>query len=362
MGCFVSVPDVVTDAEGGAPSGGAGGEGGATGGSASVCDAVGVELTVDNQPSEDEKVWHISGLVRRSESLTIPAGTTICAEDSGTSLVIDALTHSGLQVNAVGTSSEPIVFTSKRAEPGSWKGVYIVGNGRKQNTPGTFQAVDLDYGADAGWDSDVGTLTYARLEFAGLHVGAPNVGTFDSISVVSPGGSCFEVFGGGTGMTHLACSSPSVNGWDVASGMTLEYLALRDSAASTGSGIRLRAGAMADVRHATLCGAAIPERDALGFDSNSNVGLRWSLVKDMARFAQGCPPGGIREVTVEESVAFDFASCGMELRDETPLPLACDSFAAMVPSEDVEIEEMPTSYQGAFNVEKGDWTAGWALP
>ncbi|MCS7027262.1 MAG: T9SS type A sorting domain-containing protein [Bacteroidia bacterium] len=151
--------------------------------------------------------------VRPGATLTIPAGTIIKGKVSSAgigTLIIDR----GAKIDAQGTATEPIVFTSASA-PGSratgdWAGIIIVGKApiNKSITieGGNFQ-VDHDLnpstppsndplvpGTDPNDDS--GIMRYVRIEYAG-HPIAPN-SEVNSLS-------CYGV-GRGTKLEYIQCS------------------------------------------------------------------------------------------------------------------------------------------------------------
>lgn len=134
-----------------------------------------------------ENVYLLKGFIHvaNSATLTIQPGTTIKGDFAtlGASLFI----LRGAKINAVGTASAPIVFTSSRAagqrQAGDWGGLIIIGNattartnveitleGTGTNTtagnpPGTNYK--LTYNGGTVDTDDSGTLSYVRVEFAG---------------------------------------------------------------------------------------------------------------------------------------------------------------------------------------------------
>lgn len=121
--------------------------------------------------------------VQPGATLTIQAGTKIVGDTTvpGSSLFI----LKGAQINAVGTATNPIVFTSARApgnrKPGDWGGLILVGNGvinRAASTivegsdasvPGSTSG-GIAYGGGTNNNDNSGTLRYVRVEFAGYAV------------------------------------------------------------------------------------------------------------------------------------------------------------------------------------------------
>lgn len=148
--------------------------------------------------------------------LNIPQGTTIRAT-SGASLIV----KQGGKLNATGTSSSPVVFTSAQAvssrTPGAWDGVYIAGNAvTNQSTPSINKSCSgtISYGGSDDADNS-GTLQYVRIEYAG---GAPSG---------DPEASALNLFAIGTGTTidHIQVSYSQKNAFDVRGGkVDLDFL------------------------------------------------------------------------------------------------------------------------------------------
>jgi hypothetical protein len=77
-------------------------------------------------------VYELNGtiFVRNNATLTIPAGTLIRSNAVGASIIVTR----GAKLNAIGTATSPIVFTSKNAvgsrNRGDWGGIVLLGKGR----------------------------------------------------------------------------------------------------------------------------------------------------------------------------------------------------------------------------------------
>lgn len=103
-------------------------------------------------------------------TLTIPAGILIEARTAVTSgLVIDKTA----QIVAVGTDTNPIIFTSDKAPgsraPGDWLGIYIIGNGsNNQNNALGLSIEGTPFSAGGSSPaSSAGSLEYIQVHFAG---------------------------------------------------------------------------------------------------------------------------------------------------------------------------------------------------
>lgn len=178
------------------------------------------------------RVYELSGTiyVRNNATLTIQPGVIIRSNVAASALFVTR----GSKLNAIGTASQPIIFTSKNAagqrNRGDWGGIVLLGKGRvNQNAgvnyiEGISQTVDTQYGGGPSPDNNdnSGTLKYVRIEFAG-YVYSPNnelngltmggVGrgtTIDYVQVSYSNDDSFEWFGGSVDCKHLV----ALNGLD----------------------------------------------------------------------------------------------------------------------------------------------------
>jgi hypothetical protein len=177
-------------------------------------------------------VYELNGtiFVRNNATLTIPAGTLIKSNAVGASLIVTR----GAKLNAIGTASSPIVFTSKNAagsrNRGDWGGIVLLGKGRYNVNNGVnyiegiSQTVETQFGGGLTPtnNDNSGTLKYVRIEFAGyvfspnnelngLTMGACGSGTtIDYVQVSYSNDDSFEWFGGSVDCKHLV----ALNGLD----------------------------------------------------------------------------------------------------------------------------------------------------
>ena len=112
--------------------------------------------------------------VKNNATLTIQPGTVILGDKiTQGSLIVTR----GAKLNAIGTVSQPIVFTSNQAigsrAPGDWGGVVILGLAKNNqpggvaNIEGIAPTTDTQYGGSFDNDNS-GTIKYVRIEFAGI--------------------------------------------------------------------------------------------------------------------------------------------------------------------------------------------------
>ena len=202
--------------------------------------------------------------VQDGYTITIQAGVTIQGERQGASsddLVPGTLViERGASINAVGTSSSPIVFTSNQSSPapGDWGGVVILGkadvdvsatggtypsgtNGLgfieglpTPNNTGRYGNGDNPSVPAGGYNADnSGTLRYVRIEYAGHIIGAVSVGnelngltlggvgsgtTLQYIEVYMGQDDGYEFFGGTVNGDHLVSALVADDDFDTDQG------------------------------------------------------------------------------------------------------------------------------------------------
>lgn len=214
-------------------------------------------------------VYLIQGLiyVKNGATLTIQPGTKILGDATvaNSSLVITK----GAKINAVGTSTNPIVFSSSKVAGsravGDWGGVIILGKGvlnrpgGTANIEGIAQSADTEYGGGASPDNEdnSGNLKYVRIEYGGfvfntdqeingLTLGAVGRNTIiDYVQCSFINDDAFEWFGGAVNAAHLVAYRCLDDDFDVDfgySGSVQFALSVRDplisdqSAGSTSEG------------------------------------------------------------------------------------------------------------------------------
>jgi len=182
------------------------------------------------------KHYKLEGLifVTGGATLTIDAGTRIEGKKSTTAGVAGGglVVTRGSKLNAVGTASCPIIFTSDQGSPvsGDWSGVVLLGKAQTNNAGATVEGInsanypgrDLQYGSADSIVNGVnvnndtsGILKYVRIEYAGFALSLNNeingltlagVGrgtVLDFIEVYKSNDDSFEFFGGTVNASHL---------------------------------------------------------------------------------------------------------------------------------------------------------------
>jgi hypothetical protein len=223
------------------------------------------EVTVTGDITADT-TWSCANVVRltgltyvMSGTLTIEAGTQVVG-DNGSALVV---TQNG-RIHAVGHPTAPIVFTSSRPEGsrdrGDWGGVVLLGRAPINVAGGTnniegIPATELrgTYGGTAE-AHDCGTVSWARIEFAGYTLGAGNelngltlggcgsATLVDHVQVHRGRDDAFEMFGGSPNLRYLVASGMDDDGldWDFGYVGNIQYAIVQrytDSNSSDPNGI-----------------------------------------------------------------------------------------------------------------------------
>lgn len=176
-------------------------------------------------------------LMSAGTTLNVPAGMTIKAEPVGVNAYIAILP--GAKIEAVGTASNPIVFTSNAGTPssGDWGGIVMCGIAPINSTAdgstdtATTEVGNLSYGGNDPND-DSGTLRYVRVEYAGgaidgnaelNGVSLYAVGDqteIDFVQVYKGSDDGFEFFGGTVNASHLVVTDAEDDSIDWTEGFT----------------------------------------------------------------------------------------------------------------------------------------------
>lgn len=189
-------------------------------------------------------------------TLTIQPGVVIRGDKASASALI---IMKGATINAQGTETQPIVFTSNESIPdaGDWGGIIILGNA-KNNIPGGVGQIEgfpigttgIDYGGTNDGESS-GILSYIRIEFGGvpfepnkeingITFGSVGSGTqVDHIQVSYSGDDSFEWFGGAVNAKYLIAFGGTDDDFDTDFGFRgwIQYgLSVRDADYSDAAG------------------------------------------------------------------------------------------------------------------------------
>ncbi|MCX6213137.1 IPT/TIG domain-containing protein [Spirosoma sp.] len=201
-------------------------------------------------------IYYMRGFVqvKAPATLTIEPGTIIkgggkdvdpAGKQQGATLII----LPGAKINAVGTASAPIVFTSSKAAGsrnyGDWGGVVIFGKApvNQPSATGFEGGLPGTVGSYSDVADNSGVMQYVRIEFGGIALlanseinglslyGVGNGTTLDHIQVSYSGDDSYEWFGGTVNAKYLIAFRGWDDDWDTDWGWSgkVQYgLALRD--------------------------------------------------------------------------------------------------------------------------------------
>lgn len=211
----------------------------------------------------DENILKGKVYIANGATITIEPGAVVKGSFSGADVAVLIITR-GSKINAAGTSSEPIVFTSASPNPrsGDWGGIVLCGkaavNTSFNGKQGVFQVEgEIDnaqgdglagYGdltpATAVNEDNSGVLSFVRIEYAGyafqpdkevnsLTLAAVGSGTtIDHVQVTYAKDDAFEWFGGTVNCRYLIAWKTQDDDFDTDNGFSgkVQYgLIIRDS-------------------------------------------------------------------------------------------------------------------------------------
>jgi hypothetical protein len=214
-----------------------------------LVDTVLIGSLTANKTLTSDKTWILKGYVYvpNGVTLTIQPGTRVLSDvvEKG-ALIIER----GGKIDANGTSSQPIVFSSGKPAgqraPGDWGGVVILGRAKtnRSSTPIIEGGIDRPYGGTDDADNS-GIFRYVRIEYAGIAAFANSeinsltlggVGSGTTIEYVQTAYSnddAYEFFGGTVNCKYLVASYTADDDFDFDFGYTgkIQYaVSLRDPA------------------------------------------------------------------------------------------------------------------------------------
>ncbi len=213
-----------------------------------------------------DKVWVLDGFVfvNSGQTLTIEAGTVVKGkpgiEEDASALIVAR----GGMISAVGTASDPIIFTAEadqlngnigKDQRGLWGGVIILGEASLNSNPGetaiegipTSEARGLYGGSDDNDNS--GTLKYVSIRHGGTDIGEGNeingltlggVGsgtTIEYIEVIANKDDGVEFFGGKPQLKHVLVAYCGDDSYDYDEGFRGKgqfWVAIQDEAGGAG--------------------------------------------------------------------------------------------------------------------------------
>ena len=217
------------------------------------CNGISGDITSDLtiKASDDVTKRTLCGAVNVTSgaTLTIEAGTTILGAPGSSLWVLE-----GGKITAIGTSANPIVMTSSRADgsraTGDWGGLVIIGKAPALDSATTEGTVKYSYGSGSTNADNSGTLQYVRVEFAGYEVAAGDelngislysVGsgtTMDHIQVHMPLDDGFEFFGGRANLSFALVTGGSDDAFDADNGYQGSWSNIMEYRYPTNAGIK----------------------------------------------------------------------------------------------------------------------------
>ncbi|WP_294243053.1 hypothetical protein [uncultured Chryseobacterium sp.] len=150
----------------------------------------------------------LDGVVKitNGATITIEAGAVFNAVSTKSSSLV--ILQDG-KINAVGTASEPIVFTTTTKTPGDWGGITLYGNAPIKAVNGLAQALSEDgnnvYYGGSDANSNSGTMKFVRVEYGGRKI---NDGTSETNSMT------FYAVGAGTTLENLVTYKGTDDGYE----------------------------------------------------------------------------------------------------------------------------------------------------
>jgi hypothetical protein len=200
--------------------------------------------------------------VKSPATITIPAGTVIYGDKATTGTLI---IERGGKINASGTASQPIIFTSRITPglrgPGDWGGIILLGKARINTVSGSDTAaieglptsIQPAYYGGSDDNDNSGVMRYVRIEFPGINLtgvsgneingltmgGIGSGTTLEYIQVSYSGDDAFEWFGGTVNCKYLIAYKTVDDDFDTDNGFRgkCQYLlAVRDSSIADVSG------------------------------------------------------------------------------------------------------------------------------
>lgn len=188
---------------------GDGGQGGGGGTTESVLSGSGtLSGTISKDLLIKKGAYTLDGIVKvtGNATITIEPGATFTVNTTKTSSLV--VLQDG-KINAQGTASEPIVFTTATKTPGDWGGITLYGNAPIKAVNGNAQALSEDgnnvYYGGSDANSNSGTMKFVRVEYAGKKIGD---GTSETNSMT------FYAVGAGTVLENLVTYKGTDDGYE----------------------------------------------------------------------------------------------------------------------------------------------------
>tara|TARA_R110001583_G_C5654011_1_gene409020 strand:- start:127 stop:1314 length:1188 start_codon:yes stop_codon:yes gene_type:complete len=171
-------------------------------------------------------------VVKDGFTLTIAAGATFKARPGGTDVYLAV--EQGAKMDAIGTATSPIVFTSGSGNPrsGDWGGILIIGKAPiSGGGTATTEVVNFTFGGTDAADNS-GTLSYVSVLYTGARInsdkefngftfyGVGSGTTVNNIASLYGDDDAVEFFGGTVNVTNLLVVNAKDDMFDWTQGYT----------------------------------------------------------------------------------------------------------------------------------------------
>ena len=283
--------------------------------------------------------------------LTVEPGTSVVGQN-GSALVIDT----DARLEAAGTEDYPIIFTSAQPKGSraraDWGGIVLLGLGEVNLPNGVGLAEGFADPPDYGGNDtahNCGTLTYARVEWAGFQLvmdselnaitwyGCGTDTTVDHVQAHMGSDDGFEAFGGGFDMRYMIASGGSDDCFDLDLGFngSIQYAVCYQDPADTDAnhGLEWSNGPM-DFTAEPLTSPSIANMTYVGQGAGGNAGKSIGF-----NFKQGT------EANVYNSYFTNVSGPGATFQDEQTITVA--EGGGIVVEGNVWNDHQPFGHQGA---------------
>ena len=255
-----------------------------------------------------DKIWILDQkvVVNSGVTLTIQPGTIIKGKEGSDALASALVIPKGAKLMAVGTASQPIIFTSildnikvgqitgtnlTNTDKGKWGGLIILGNAKISAANGDvlsqIEGIPASevYGAYGGADDadNSGKLKFISIRHGGALIGAGNeingltlggVGNGTEISdieIVANLDDGVEFFGGSVNVTNIICAYGGDDGVDIDqnySGTVTNFMVIGDVESDKGLEIDGTEGTTYTTGKFALLNGSVYSKDGLGRNSD----------------------------------------------------------------------------------------------
>lgn len=192
-----------------------------------------------NMTLTKDKVWVLDGLVavKNGATLTIEAGTTIVGKEGTGAATSYMIIDKGSKIDAQGTATAPIIFTSEKAYDGAaaavgqWGGLTLIGNaGNSQVNP--YEVNTAFVAGTSNMADSSGILTHVKVLNSGItmeqdkeinglsFVGVGSGTKVDNITIDNSDDDGIEIWGGTVNLSNLYITNCTDDYFDIDDGFS----------------------------------------------------------------------------------------------------------------------------------------------